>query len=75
MNPVNKKDNKYVQYVVTVALNYQEIKKDRQRITKIKPFINKYNQEGINLPSEKDDWKKIEKNNVTINLNVFYAKK
>ena len=75
MNPINKKDNKYVQYVVTVALNYQEIKKDRQRITKIKPFIKKYNQEGINFPSEKDVWKKIEKNNVTINLNVFYAKK
>ena len=25
------------------ALNHEEIKKDLQRITKIKPFINKYN--------------------------------
>ena len=30
-------------------------KKDPQRITKIKTFINKYNWEGINFPSEKDD--------------------
>ena len=28
-----------------------------QRIPKIKTFINKYNQEGINFRSEKDDWK------------------
>ena len=32
----------------------------------MKPFINKYNWEGINYSSEKDDWKESEKNNVTI---------
>ena len=36
-------------------LNYEEIKKDLQRITKIKLFIYKYNWEGINYPSEKYD--------------------
>ena len=45
------------------------------KITKTKPFINKYNWKGINVPSEKEDWKKIERNNVTIALNVLYAKK
>ena len=74
-NPINKKDNNCFQYAVTVALNYEEIKKEPQRITKIKPFINKYNWEGINFPSEKDDWKKFDKNNVTIAFNVLYAKK
>ena len=29
----------------------------------------------MNVPSEKDDWKKFKKNNVTIPLNVLYAKK
>ena len=61
INPVNKKDNKCFQYVITVTLNHKEIKKDLQRITKIKPFINKYNWEGINFPSEKDDWKNLRK--------------
>ena len=42
---------------------------------KIKPIINNCNWERINYPSEKDNWKKIEKNNVTIALNVLYAKK
>ena len=75
INPVNKKYNKCFQYVVTVVLNCEEIKKDPQRITKIKPFINKYNWNGINFPSEKDNWKKIEKNNVICMLNGLYAKK
>ena len=75
INPINKKDNKCFQYAVAVTLNHEEIKNDPQDITKIKPFINKYNWEGINFPSEKDEWKKIEKNNVTITLNVLYAKR
>ena len=29
----------------------------------------------MNYPSEKYDWKKIYKNNITISLNVFYTKK
>ena len=58
----------------TVAVNLKEIKKYPQRIIKIKPFINKYNWQGVNVPSEKDDWKKFAKNNVTIALNVLYAK-
>ena len=59
INPINKKDNKCFQYAETVALNHKEIKKDPQRITKIKPFINKYNWEGINFASEKYDWKNL----------------
>ena len=53
INPINKKDNKCFQYAVAVTLNHEEIKKDPQRITKIKPFIKKYNWEGINFPSKK----------------------
>ena len=75
MNSINKKDNKCFQYAVTVLLNYEEIKEHLQKITKIKPIINKYNWEGIHFPSEKDDWKKAGKNNVTTALNVLYAKK
>ena len=31
MNPISKKDNKCFQYAVTVALNYEETKKDQQK--------------------------------------------
>ena len=27
INPINEKDNKYFQYAITIALNYEEIKK------------------------------------------------
>ena len=66
INFTNKKDNKCFQYAVTVALNYKQIKRDPQRITKFNPITNRCNWEGINYPSEKDDWKKIEKSNLTI---------
>ena len=75
INPFNKKDNKCFQYAVTVALNYEEIKKDPQRTIKIKPFINEYNWEEMKYVSEKDDWTKFGKNNVTIAVNVLYSKK
>ena len=58
INPIHKKDNKCFQYALTVPLNYEEIKKDPRRITKIKPFRNKCKWERINFTSEKDDWKK-----------------
>ena len=47
----------FFQYFVTVALNDEKIKNDPQGIIKIKPFIKKYNWEGIHFLSEKDDWK------------------
>ena len=52
----------------------KKYKKVKQRITKIKPYVDKCNWEGINYPSEKACWKKNWKNNLTIALNDFYAK-
>ena len=55
-------------------LHYKEIKKDLQRLTKIKPFINKYNWERINFPSAKHNWKIFLKNNVAVAFNVCMLK-
>ena len=55
------------------ALNYQTIEKDPQRISKLKPYINKYNWEGINFPAGSKEWQKFERNNDTIALNVLYV--
>ena len=65
INPQNKKDDKCFQYALTVALNYEKIKKDLQRISKIKPFIDQYNWNEIDFQSNGKDWKKIESNNNT----------
>ena len=39
INPKNNDDKRF-QYALTVASNYEQIKKDPQVISKIKPFIN-----------------------------------
>ena len=58
----------------TVALNYEEIKYRPERVSNIKPFINKYNWEGIYYPSKIDNWRKFDKNNPTIALNILNIK-
>ena len=64
INPKNK-DDKCFQYAFTVALNYEKIKKDPQRISKIKPFTEQCNWKEIDFPSNGKDWKKLSQ---TINL-------
>ena len=59
---------------MAVALNDEEIWKHSEKITKIKPFINKCKWEGMNFLSEKYDWKTFYKNYVTIGLNLLYVK-
>ena len=70
INPKNN-DYKCFQYAVTVALNRDKIKKDPQRVTKIKPFIDQYNWNDIDFPSTGKDWKKSELNNESIALNIY----
>ena len=49
-----------------------KIKRDPQRISKIKLFIDQYNWKDINFPSTSKDWKKFELNN-EIALNISYV--
>ena len=58
-----------MQYAITVALHHQEIGRDQQRISKIKPFINK----DIGFASHSQDWRKFEQNNKAIALNILFV--
>ena len=73
---INQKneDDKCFQYGAIVALNYEEIQRNPERVSKIEPLINKYNWKGINYPSKLVDWNMFEKNNPTIALNILYTK-
>ena len=71
INPKSK-DNECFQYPLTVALNHKKIKKDPQRISKIKSFIDQYKWKGIEFPSHSKDWKKFEKNSKTIALKILF---
>ena len=72
INPKNNHD-KCFQYTFAAALNYQKIKNNPERISKIKPFIQQYDWKEINFPPHKKDWKKFELNNKSIALNVLYG--
>ena len=71
INPKNN-DYKCFQYAVTLALNLDKINKHRQRVSKIKPFIDQYNWSDIDFPSTNKDWKKFELSN-EIALNILYV--
>ena len=71
INPTNN-DHKCFQYAAILALNLDKIKKDPQRISKIKLFIEQYNWKEIDFPSTSKDWKKFELNN-EIALNILYV--
>ena len=73
INPENT-DDKCFQYAVTVVLNYGEIESHPERVSNIKPFIDKYYWKGINYPSKIGDRRTFEKNNPTIALNILYIK-
>ena len=72
INPKNK-DNKCFQHSITVALNHQNIESHPERISNIKHFIDNYNWEIIDFPSGIKDWKKFERNDKTIALNILYV--
>ena len=52
-------------------MNHQNIENHPKRIS-LKHFINHYNWEGVDFPAGIKDWKKFERNNKTIALNILY---
>ena len=71
INPKNK-DNECFKYAITAALNYCEIDTYSEKISALKPFSN-YNWKDIDIPSYSQDWKKFERNNKTIALNILFV--
>ena len=70
----DKKNDKCCQHAVTVALYYGKIELHPERVPNIKSFVNKHKWKVINYLSKRDDWKTIEKNSLTIALNIWYIK-
>ena len=67
---VNQKNNDYkcFQYATALALNFNKIDKNPQKISRIKPFIENYNWNDINFPTAKKDWNRFEVNNKNVAL-------
>ena len=57
INPKNN-DDKCFRYAIRGSLNFEQVEKELQRISKIKPFIDQYNWKQMSFSSLKNDWKK-----------------
>ena len=66
-------DNSF-QNALDDALTYQTIETHPERISKLKPYINKYNWKGIKFPAGPEEWIKFEQNNKTIALNILFIR-
>ena len=55
------------------ALNYQNIETHPERISKIMPYLDEYNWEGIEFPAGPKDCKKFEQNYKEIALNTLFV--
>ena len=76
INNINNNNNNIdFQNALDYLLNYQTIKTHLGRLSKLKPYINKYNWKGINFPAGLKEWQKFERNNDTIAFNILYVKK
>ena len=71
INPKNDHDNCF-QYVVTVALNHENIEIHPERISNIEPFVNQYNWKDIDFQSHQKNWKTFQQNNKTNALSNLY---
>ena len=64
-------DNSF-QNALDDALDYQNIEKHPERLSKLQPYINKYNWEEVDFPAGPEVWQKFERNNKTIALNLLF---
>ena len=55
--------------------SHKKIDSHLEGLSNIKPFINNYNWEGTNYPSEIEDWKIFGKNNIIRKLYKDYMNK
>ena len=60
---INDNNSNDFQNAVDDALNYQAVKTNPERISKLKTYINKYNWKGIDFPAGPKDWIEFERNN------------
>ena len=74
INPQNK-DEECFKWAVIAALHHEEIKKDHQRISRLRPYEKQYNWEGLEFPVSIKKIDKFEKNNPGIAVNALLSKK
>ena len=74
INPQSK-DEECFKWAVVAILHHKEIKKNHQRISRLRPYENQYNWKGLEFPVSIKKIDKFEKNNPGIAVNVLFSNK
>ena len=74
INPKNK-DEKCLKWAVIASLHHEEIEKDPQCMSKLQPFVERYNWKGLEFPVALKEIGKFEKSNPEIAVNVLSVNK
>ena len=69
------KDEECFKWAVIAALHHEEIKKDHQRISRLRRYENQYNWKRVEFPVSIKKIDKFEKNNPGIAVNVLFSNK
>ncbi|XP_057299543.1 uncharacterized protein LOC130630167 [Hydractinia symbiolongicarpus] len=72
INPKNE-DEQCFKWAVIAALHFDSIGAHPERISKLKPFVEQYNWSGIEFPTPNTHWKKFERQNPNVALNVYFS--
>ena len=74
INPKNE-DEECFKWAVVASLHHEAIEKDPQRVSKLRPFAERLNWEGLEFPVSLNKIGKFEKNNPEIAVNVLFVSK
>ena len=74
INPKNE-DKECFKWGVIAALHYEEISDHSERISKLRPFAERYDWEGLEFPMALNEISKFEKRNPEIAVNVLFVNK
>ena len=69
------KDEECFKWAVIGPLDHEEIKKDHQRITRLRPYGNQYNWKGPEFPVSIKKIDDFERDNPDIAVNVLFSNK
>ena len=74
INPKNE-DAECFKWAVIAALYHEEINKNPERVSKLRPFAEQYDWEGLEFPMALNKIAKFEKRNYEIAVNVLFVSK
>ena len=74
INPKNE-DEECFKWAVIAALHYEEISDHPERVSKLCPFAERYNWDGLEFPMALNKISKFEKRNPEIAVNVLFVSK